>query len=66
MGKITRTARNNQKARNKIQQNKKEARIGFLESLGDSGYDNRTDPNYCYEIMHKLKKSKEKPDTDQG
>jgi hypothetical protein len=39
------------KTRDQIKNNKKNARIGFLESLGDSGYDNRTDPNYCFDVL---------------
>ncbi len=33
-------------SRKQVKSIKKKARIGFLESLGDSGYDNRTDPKY--------------------
>jgi len=42
------------KTRNQIKINKKNARIGFLESLGNSGYENRTDPNYCFDVMKNL------------
>ena len=42
------------KTRDQIKTNKKNARIGFLESLGDSGYDNRTDPNYCFDVLKKF------------
>lgn len=41
----------NKKARDQIKSGKKEARIGFLESMGDSGYDNRSDPKYCFDIL---------------
>jgi hypothetical protein len=45
------------KTRDQIKTTKKNARIGFLESMGDSGYDNRTDPNYCFDILrHFIKK----------
>ncbi len=52
------------KARDHIKTNKKSARIGFLESMGDSGYDNRTDPNYCFEALRKFLK-KEEPDDEE-
>ena len=42
---------------------KHKARIGFLESMGDSGYDNRTDPNYCFDILRKFMK-KDDPDDE--
>jgi hypothetical protein len=42
------------KTRDQIKTIKKNARIGFLESLGDSGYDNRTDPNYCFDVLRKF------------
>lgn len=51
------------KARKQVGSNKKNARIGFLESLGDSGYDNRTDPNYCFDILQDFRK-KEDPDEE--
>ena len=41
-------------ARKQVKSIKKKARIGFLESLGDSGYENRTDPKYCFEILRKF------------
>ena len=41
-------------ARKQVKSIKKKARIGFLESLGDSGYDNRTDPKYCFDILRKF------------
>lgn len=44
----------NKKVRDLIKSGKKKARIGFLESLGDSGYDNRTDPKYCFDILRKF------------
>jgi hypothetical protein len=47
------------KTRNQIKFNKKNARIGFLESLGDSGYDNRTDPNYCFDVLKNFVKNEE-------
>ncbi len=50
-------------ARYQIKNNKKNARIGFLESMGDSGYDNRTDPNYCFEVLRNFMK-KEEPDDE--
>ena len=40
--------------RQQVKSVKKKARIGFLESLGDSGYDNRTDPKYCFDILRKF------------
>ena len=46
-------------ARDQIKTTKKNARIGFLESLGDSGYDNRTDPNYCYDVLQSFMKKKD-------
>ena len=51
------------KARDKIKTTKKNARIGFLESMGDSGYDNRTDPNYCFDVLRNFLK-KEEPDEE--
>ena len=51
------------KTRDQIKTNKKSARIGFLESMGDSGYDNRTDPNYCFDVLRNFKK-KEEPDEE--
>jgi hypothetical protein len=61
MKKLTQPGSSEKKARNKIQTSKKNARIGFLESMGDSGYDNRTDPNYCFDVLRNFMK-KEEPD----
>ena len=54
------------KARDTIKINKKNARIGFLESIGDSGYDNRTDPNYCFEVLRNFMNNNESDDTAIG
>jgi len=54
------------KARNQIKNEKKNARIGFLESMGDSGYDNRTDPNYCFDVLRNFIKKKEPDDESLG
>jgi hypothetical protein len=54
------------KARNQIKTEKKNARIGFLESMGDSGYDNRTDPNYCFDVLRNFIKKKEPDDESLG
>jgi len=51
------------KARDQIKNSKKNARIGFLESMGNSGYDNRTDPNYCFDVLRNFMK-KEEPDEE--
>ena len=45
--------------RDQIKTNKQNARIGFLESMGDSGYDNRTDPNYCFDVLQNFMKREE-------
>lgn len=45
-------------ARDRIKSSKQNARIGFLESMGDSGYDNRTDPNYCYDVLRNFMKKR--------
>ena len=45
---------------------KQKARIGFLESMGDSGYDNRTDPKYCFDILKKFTKKNASGDTELG
>lgn len=45
---------------------KKNARIGFIESTGDSGYDNRTDPKYCFDILKKFTKKNASGDTELG
>ena len=42
------------RARKQAKSIKQKARIGFLESLGDSGYENRTDPKYCFDILRKF------------
>ncbi len=63
MKKMIPTGGPEKKARNQIKNNKKSARIGFLESMGDSGYDNRTDPNYCFDVLRKFMK-KEEPDDE--
>lgn len=52
------------KTRDQIKTNKKSARIGFLESMGDSGYDNRTDPNYCFDVLRKFMKKEEFDDDE--
>jgi hypothetical protein len=49
-------------ARQQVKSIKQNARIGFLESLGDSGYDNRTDPKYCFDILRKFMKGKSSDD----
>jgi len=63
MNKMTQPEGPDKKAREQINSNKKNARIGFLESMGDSGYDNRTDPNYCFEVLRNFMK-KEEPDDE--
>lgn len=59
MTKITQPGGPDKKARDQIKTNKKNARIGFLESMGDSGYDNRTDPNYCFDVLQNFIKGNE-------
>ncbi len=54
MNKINQPGGSKNKVRDLIKSSKKKARIGFLESLGDSGYDNRTDPKYCFDILRKF------------
>ncbi len=54
MDKINQPGGPKNKVRDLIKSSKKKARIGFLESLGDSGYDNRTDPKYCFDILRKF------------
>ncbi len=54
MNKINQSGGSKNKVRDLIKSSKKKARIGFLESLGDSGYDNRTDPKYCFDILRKF------------
>ncbi len=63
MSKMTPPGGPEKKARDQIQTNKKKARIGFLESMGDSGYDNRTDPNYCFDILRNFM-NKGKPEDE--
>jgi hypothetical protein len=63
MKKMTQPGGPKKKARDTIKVNKKNARIGFLESIGDSGYDNRTDPNYCFDVLRNFMK-KEEPDDE--
>lgn len=59
MTKITQPGGPKKRARDQIKANKKNARIGFLESMGDSGYDNRTDPNYCFDVLQNFIKGNE-------
>ena len=59
MTKISQPGGLDKKARDQIKSNKKNARIGFLESMGDSGYDNRTDPNYCFDVLQNFMKGRE-------
>ncbi len=63
MNKMTQPEGPEKKARDQIKSNKKNARIGFLESMGDSGYDNRTDPNYCFDTLRNFMK-KQEPDNE--
>ena len=63
MSKMIQPSRPEKKARDQIKTSKKNARIGFLESMGDSGYDNRTDPNYCFDVLRNFMK-KEEPDEE--
>ena len=63
MSKMIQPSGYDKNARNQIKTQKKNARIGFLESMGDSGYDNRTDPNYCYGVLQSFMK-KEKPNDE--
>ena len=58
MSKIIQPGKPGKQARQQVKSIKKKARIGFLESLGDSGYDNRTDPKYCFDILRKFMKEK--------
>ena len=62
MDKVTQPGGPEKRARKRVGSNKKKARIGFLESLGNSGYDNRTDPNYCFDILRNFIK---KEDSDE-
>ena len=54
MSKITKPPNLGKQTKQQVKSVKKKARIGFLESLGDSGYDNRTDPKYCFDILRKF------------
>ncbi len=63
MKKMTQPGGPKKKARDMIKVNKRNARIGFLESIGDSGYDNRTDPSYCFDILRNFMKNEE-PDEE--
>lgn len=54
MSKIIKPTNLGKQAKQQVKSVKKKARIGFLESLGDSGYDNRTDPKYCFDILRKF------------
>ena len=54
MSKIIQPGKPGKQARKQVNSSKKKARIGFLESLGDSGYDNRTDPKYCFDVLRKF------------
>jgi len=64
MRKIIQPGGPEKKARDQIKTNKKSARIGFLESMGDSGYDNRTDPNYCFDVLRNFMKKEEFDDDE--
>jgi len=64
MSKMIQPGGPDKKARDQIKTNKKNARIGFLESMGDSGYDNRTDPNYCFDVLQKFM-NKEAPEDEE-
>lgn len=66
MKKMTQPGGPDKKARDQIKTSKKGARIGFLESMGNSGYDNRTDPNYCFDILRNLKNKEETDDESLG
>jgi len=59
MTKVTQPGGPEKKRSKQVSKDKDKARIGFLESMGDSGYDNRTDPNYCYDVLRKFIKGKE-------
>ena len=78
MSKMIQPGKPEKRARDKIKSNKKNARIGFLESMGDSGYDvdrrlmlrmtrydNRTDPNYCFDVLQNFMKGEE-PEKEEG
>jgi len=66
MSKMSQPGGPEKKARDQIKTNKKNARIGFLESMGDSGYDNRTDPKYCFEVLQSFMKKEEPEDEALG
>lgn len=66
MSKVSRKRELAKEKSKKILKKKENARIGFLESTGNSGYENRTDPNYCFDILKKFMKKKESSDTDLG
>ncbi|MDH5763513.1 MAG: hypothetical protein OEZ51_11050 [Nitrospinota bacterium] len=59
MSKAIQPSRPKKNVHERVKSGKKKARIGFLESMGDSGYDNRTDPNYCSEIFQKFMRKEE-------
>ncbi len=63
MNKMTQPEGPEKNTREHIKSIKKNARIGFLESMGDSGYDNRTDPNYCFDTLRNFMK-KQDPDNE--
>ncbi len=66
MSKVSQPGGPEKRARKKDSGDKKRARIGFLESLGDSGYDNRTDPNYCFDILRNFMKRKDSDEETLG
>jgi hypothetical protein len=66
MSKMNKPGGPEKKPRDEIKTNKKKARIGFLESLGDSGYDNRTDPNYCFDVLRNFMQNEELDDETLG
>jgi hypothetical protein len=66
MKKMTQTGGSKKKERYQIVTTKKNARIGFLKSMGNSGYDNRTDPNYCFDVLRNFMKREESDDETLG
>jgi hypothetical protein len=64
MSKAIKPSRPKKIVRERAKSVKKRARIGFLESMGDSGYDNRTDPNYCSEAFQKFMKREKYEDEE--
>jgi hypothetical protein len=66
MKKIIQPGGPKKRTRDKIKTSKKNARIGFLESMGDSGYDNRTDPNYCFDVLRNFMKKEESDEESLG